>query len=284
MKVAIALGVVIGACSPRWIKPEFREEATARAIAAAVVEHSCPRERVSVRCDATTSTRALHGRMVVYDDDGVIGTYVEETPTWEVELEVCGHLRRYRYEPPQIPRVVDPWTTHAPRRASTMVEVKRACGGAYCLGAEPACTNCGRGHWWPVDTMPASGFCANAVDDGTVTVEVVDNSVEIVLAVDSPRDLPRRCGDSPLFVVIDGAWFSLCGDAVASLRPGVHRIPTGITLGINTHGGREHVVQAFDARPDRCRSSQAMRAVLKHTALSWKDLLLVLPETELAPP
>jgi hypothetical protein len=132
--------------------------------------------------------------------------------------------------------------------------------------------------------MPASSFCANAVDDGSVTVEVVDNSIEIVLVADAPRDLPRRCGDSPLFVVVDGTWYSMCGDGVAHLRPGVHRIPTGITLGVNTRGGRSHVVQAFDARVDQCRRSQEMNAVHSRTAVSWDDLTLVRPDTELAPP
>ncbi len=271
----------VAGCAPRWTKPEFREEAKSRAIAAAMEDHACPRDRISVRCDASSSIQLLDGRMVVYDEDGVIGTYVTEAPTWEIELAVCGHLRRYRYQPPELPLTLDGIGIGAP--AHGMVQVDRSCGGAYCLGAEPACTNCGREHWWPVDTMPSAGFCANAIEDGSITVEVVDEAVELVLAVDSPRALARGCGDSPLFVVIDGAWYSLCGDGVAQLRPGVHRIPTGITLGVNADGGREHAIEAFDARPDGCRRSQTMHAVLPHTSSTWLDLLLVPRPTELAP-
>jgi hypothetical protein len=274
--------LAMAACAPRWIQPEFREEAKVLAIEAAIREHACPREQVSVRCDASSSMRLTHGRMVVYDDDGVIGTYVNETPEWEIELAVCGHLRRYRYQQPEILRTYSDFGAN--RKRGEMVEVERACGGAYCLGAEPACTNCGREHWWPVDTMPSSTLCADAIDDGTITAEVHASSVELVLVVDEPRDLPRRCGESPLFVTVDGVWFNLCGDGVAQLRPGIHRIPTGITLGVNTKGGRDHEIQAFDARADRCRRSQTMKVVLPHTKVSWEDLLFVPRETELAPP
>ncbi|MFN0246319.1 MAG: hypothetical protein ACKV2T_05395 [Kofleriaceae bacterium] len=270
----ICVYLAVAACAPRWIQPEFREEAEALAIEAAMREHACPRDQVSVRCDASSSMRLTHGRMVVYDDDGVIGTYVEETPEWEIELAVCGHLRRYRFRQPELPRTDGVWAT---RTRSAMVEVQRTCGGAYCLGAEPACTNCGREHWWPVDTMPSSTLCADAIDDGTINAEVHASSVELVLVVDEPRDLPRRCGESPLFVTVDGVWFNLCGDGTAHLRPGIHRIPTGITLGVNTKGGRDHDIQAFDARADRCRRSQAMKVVLRRTALSWDDLTILAP-------
>lgn len=265
-----ALTCAIAACAPRWIRPEFREEMTARAIEMAIAEHACPREQVSMRCDVSSTTRLVHGRAVVFDDDGVIGTYVTETPSWEVELAVCGHLRRYRFEPPRPVSDADPWGER-----SSIVEVRRTCGGAYCLGAEPACKNCKRDQWWPVDTMPAASLCTNAVDDGSVTVEVVDQAIEIVLVVDAPRELPRRCGDSTLFVVVDGAWYSLCGDGSAHLRPGVHRIPTGITLGVNLLGGRSHVIEAYDARAGGCRRSLPVNAVLPRTTASWSDVLTV---------
>jgi len=279
----LVIGVCLSAltaCAPRWIQPEFREEVKTRAIASAVAHYACPREQVSVRCDASSTTRIVDGRMVAYDEDGVIGTYVTETPNWEVELAVCGHLRRYRYEQPELPTAFQAEVLGMPRLPYGVVEVRRSCGGAYCLGAEPACTNCGREHWWPVDTMPSSDLCANAIDDGSITAEVVDNSLEVVLVVDQPRDLPRGCGDSPLFVVIDGAWFSLCGDGVAHLRPGIHRIPTGITLGVNTTGGRAHVVEAFDARADQCRRSLPLHPVLKRTALQWEDIITVSGKTD----
>jgi hypothetical protein len=276
--------VVVAACAPRWIQPEFREEATDLAIAQAVADYSCPREHVSVRCDASSTTRVVDGRMVVYDEDGVIGTYVDEAPTWEVELAVCGHLRRYRYQEPELFRGVENYWSAA-RPAVGMKEVRRSCGGAYCLGAEPACTNCGRDAWWPVDTMPDSSFCASSFDDGSIAAEVVDNSVEVVLVVEEPRDQPRSCGSSPLFVVVDGTYYSLCGDGVAHLRPGVHRIPTGITLGVNMQSGRKHVIEAIDARADGCRRSPPTHALLRRTALSWEDLAVSSrgPEVDLPP-
>lgn len=283
MRVAIgafrllATTTCLTACTPRWTKPEFREEATELAIELAMNEHACPRDQISVRCDASSTTRILDGRMVVYDEDSVIGTYVTETPEWEVELAVCGHLRRYRYEPPDPGEVVDD-TFWMRRKRHGMSEVRRSCAGAYCLGAEPACTNCGRDHWWPVDTMPTSSLCNDAIDDGSVNVEVVDEAVELVLVVDQPREIPRRCGESPLFVVIDDVWYSLCGDGVARFRPGVYRVPTGITLGVNMHGGRTHVVRAFDARAsntDRCRGSTPLQVVLPRTKVNWVDILTV---------
>jgi hypothetical protein len=273
MRLVIAVCLIAwSACAPRWIEPEFREEVTARAITKAMTQHSCPRDQVSVRCDASSSMRITHGRMVVYDEDGVIGTYVDETPEWEVELAVCGHLRRYRYQQPVPPTAYEAEVFGAGHQRDRIVEVKRSCGGAYCLGAEPACRNCGRAHWWPVDTMPSSTLCADALDDGTITAEIHESSVELVLVVDQPRALPRRCGESPLFVTVDGVWFNLCGDGVANLRPGIHRIPTGITLGVNTNGGRAHAIEAFDARADRCRRSQTLHAVLPRTAVTWTDL------------
>lgn len=260
----------VAACAPRWTQPEFREEAKARAIETAVIEHACPREQVSVRCDASSTTQIFDGRMVVYEEGGVIGTYVTESPNWEIELAVCGHLRRYAYEAPAFWSGARARVRGVPDLGYGMVEVDRTCGGAYCLGAEPACTNCGREHWWPIDTMPASQLCVGAIDDGSINVEIVDNAVELVLVVDSPRELPRRCGESPLFVVIDGAWFSLCGDGAVHVRPGVHRIPTGIILGVNVDG-RSRVVEAFDARADRCRHASPQRTVLKRTAANWRD-------------
>ena len=38
------------------------------------------------------------GKQVIYDDDDdVIGTYVDKSPHWQLELDVCGEPRRYAH-------------------------------------------------------------------------------------------------------------------------------------------------------------------------------------------
>lgn len=265
MRLAGVCLSVVCACAPRWTQPEFREEASARAIATAVRDYACPREQVSVRCDASSSTKILHGRTVVYDEDGVVGTYVTETPTWEVELAVCGHLRRYRYSPPtNAAYEANVWG--APEHG--MVEEQRGCGGAYCVGAEPACTNCGRQHWWPVDTTLASTLCRRTIEDDSVAIQLDDNSIEIVVDTDGRRDVTRRCGESPLFVAIDGAWFSLCGDG-RETWVGEHRIPTGITLGTGRLSGRAHTIEAIDVRDGTCHRAKTAHVTRPRNETAW---------------
>ncbi len=55
---------VVCACAPRWTQPEFRDEANTRAIATAMRDYACPRENVSVRCDASSATKILDGRTI----------------------------------------------------------------------------------------------------------------------------------------------------------------------------------------------------------------------------
>lgn len=259
-----ALLLVCAACgTPEWVRPTYAPAARAEAIDAAARDYGCPIDQVHVRCDASTVTSPLHGQAVVYDD-GPVGAIVDGVPHWELELEVCGHVRRYGHDAGD----------------GTFVERERRCEHNACIAVDPPCRSVARGTWWPtiVDRIPDG--CEEALYDDRISAVVEAGRLEVVFANASTRRqlrvFDRDCREPSLLVSVDDQWFALCGDAgsepVSIAAGATHRIASGLALGAGAH--RIEVVHREQTRCVRSHPLAVTVSQLVWTGVSpraWSD-------------
>ena len=254
MRLLAAL-LLVCACAPRWMAEGYRGEARSEAALTASREHTCPIDRVVMRCDASTRMSISDGQFVV--GDSAVQTLTESVPVWEVELDVCGQIRRYRH-------IDDRFVEQVPR-----------CDDGVCVSAEPACRSVARRPaWWAVEAA-APKLCHGAVMDDGLDVGIDRGYLTINLHVDGVNRgsfwLAGDCKQPSLMAVIDDRWFALCGPLLArhiAVDPaGSLLIEPGIVL-----AGRHKGAVVYVAPTDHCIRSPERELAVRPLPLSWLDL------------
>jgi hypothetical protein len=175
------------ACGPQWLDAHEQPIALHDAVAAAASDYHC--DHVVPRCDASHDA------------------------TWEFELDVCGHVRRYTVND------------------ETYGEVPAACTGAVCPALEPACRSVMRGSWWAVETKPPER-CDDAPVDDALHVDFDQGFVHVT--ADGRRVVNASCTDPSFLVFVDGRWFALCGSRAPQVVDGI-AIEPGLMAGVGHH-------------------------------------------------
>jgi len=243
MRSYVLFALATAACAPRWLEPTYQPTALSEARATAAHTLECPPERVIERCDATFVDKPLFddgGEFPVYDDDGVVGTYVDSAPVWRFDLDVCGQTRRF---------------VRWPRDYQTgYVEDKVACdAGAVCTDRASGCRNVMRGPLWAVLADAPTG-CERPWPASDLAVRVDGELVGI--SVGKPRD--------ELVLAIDGRWYALRGDRAAAAHGD---LATGVVLGIGRHS------LALIHPGSACEGSPVVEATVRAPEpITWVDI------------
>lgn len=240
------LAVSLVACTPDWVDDTYAPTARAQAIAAAVRDHGCPADRVVVRCDATTVLHATGGLLAVGNaPDTAVQSLVDRAPQWELELDVCGHVRRY---------------AHELRAEPPFVERRGECGGPACETVRPHCRSAATGVWWAVAVASPPPDCTDATIDWDLGASTVGGRLEVSFSREA--DVGGDCTSPSLFVGVDERWFALCGTGVPARAT---RIASGLAIAYGTH--QVTVLH----RTAHCRQS-LLPPIRLNRPIRWADL------------